>query len=52
MFKSFGLAAQFPFIPPQNIVYFIMLTFLVNKIFTFYINGELTFKCPAPGSKG
>jgi len=22
---------------------------LVHKIFTFYINGVLKFKCPAPG---
>ena len=25
------------FIPPQNVVYFLMLPFLVHKIFTFYI---------------
>ena len=29
------------FIPPQNVVYFLMLPFLVHKIFTFYINGVL-----------
>jgi len=29
-----------------------MLPFLVHKIFTFYINGVLNCKCPAPGSKG
>ena len=40
------------FIPPQNFVYFLMLRFLVHKIFTFYINGVLNCKCPAPGSKG
>ena len=40
------------FIPPQNIVYFLMLPFLVHKIFTFYINDVLNCKCPAPGSKG
>ena len=40
------------FIPPQNVVYFLMLPFLVHKIFTFYINGVLNCKCPAPGPKG
>jgi len=40
------------FIPPQNILYFLMLHFLVHKIFTFYINGVLNCKCPAPGPKG
>ena len=34
------------FIPPQNVVYFLMLPFLVHKIFTFYINGVLNCKCP------
>ena len=28
-----------------------MLPFLVHKIFTFYINGVLNCKCPAPGPK-
>jgi len=28
-----------------------MLLFLVHKIFTFYINGVLNCKCPAPGPK-
>ena len=40
------------FIPPQNVVYFLMLHFLVHKILTFYINGVLNCKCPAPGPKG
>ena len=40
------------FIPPQNAVYFLMLHFLVHKIFTFYINGVLNCKCPAPGPNG
>jgi len=39
------------FIPPQNVVYFLILPFLVHKIFTFYINGALNCKCPAPGPK-
>ena len=38
--------------PPHNVVYFLMLPFLVHKIFTFYINGVLNCKCPAPGPKG
>jgi len=40
------------FIPPQNAMYFLMLHFLVYKIFTFYINGVLNCKCLAPGPKG
>jgi len=40
------------FIPPQNVVYFLMLLFLVHKMFTFYINGLLNCKCPAPEPKG
>ena len=40
------------FIPPQNFVYFLMLPFLVHKIFTFYINVVLNCRCHAPGTKG
>jgi len=36
----------------QNVVYFLILPFLVHKIFTFYINGVLNRKCPAPGPQG
>ena len=43
------LAKQSQFSPLQNVVYFIMLPFLVHKIFTFYINDVLLFKCPFPG---
>jgi len=46
------LAKLSPFIPVQNVVYFITLPFLVRKIFTFYINDVLIFKCPFPGPKG
>ena len=45
------LAKQSQFIPLQNVVYFIMLPCLVHKIFTFYINDLLLFKCPFPGPK-
>ena len=46
------LAKQSQFIPLHNVVYLISLPFLVRKIFTFYINGVLLFKCPFPGPKG
>ena len=46
------LAKQSQFIPLQNVVYFITLPFLVRKIFTFYINDVLLFKCPFTGPKG
>ena len=48
----FRLAKQSQFISLQNVKYFIMLPFLVRKIFTFYINDVLLFKCPIPGPKG
>jgi len=46
------IAKQSQFIPLQNVVYFITLLFLVHKIFTFYTNDVLLFKCPVPGTKG
>jgi len=46
------LAKQSQFIPLQNVVYFITYPFLVRKIFTFYINYVILFKCPFPGPKG
>ena len=46
------LAKQSQSVPLQNFMYFITLPFLVRKIFTFYINDVLLFKCPIPGTKG
>ena len=46
------IAKQSQFIPLQNVVYFITLPFLARKIFTFYINDVLLFKCQFPGPKG
>ena len=34
-----------------NVMYFLMLPFLVHEIFTYYINGVLNCKYPAPGPK-
>ena len=48
----FRLAKQTQFIPLQNVVFFISLPVLVRKIFTFYINDVLLFKCPFPGPEG
>ena len=44
--------SPFSFIPTRNILYFLMLPFLVHKIFKFYTNDVLNCKCPAPGPKG
>ena len=44
----FRLFLPSSFIPPQNVVYFLMLPFLVHKIFTFYINGALNCKFQLP----
>ena len=46
------LAKQSQFIPLQNVVYFITLTFMVRKIFTFHLKDVLLFKCPFPGPNG
>ena len=46
------LAKQSQFIPLQNVVYLILFPFLARKIFTFYVNGVLLFKCPFAGPKG
>ena len=45
------LVKQSQFIPLQNVVYFIALPVLVRKIFTFYINDVILFKCSVPGPK-
>jgi len=39
------------FIPPQNVVYFLMLPFLVHKILTFYINGVLNCNVQLQGQR-
>ena len=46
------LAKQSQFIPLQNVVCDISLPCLVRKIFAFYINDVLLFKCSFPGPKG